>query len=1018
MHKLRSLLQIRPGEERLVGLLIALFLLPYFGAAIGSPGVEALFYARFGVEFLPYMYVVLGAITLIISFVLSSLLGRMSMKRFYLALPLVLAGTLVLSRILVGMDLNWFYPVLWLGMYLLWTLHGMFTWGLAGTLCDTRQAKRLFPLFGAGGILGIALGGIAASLLVGLLGTENLLLVWSGTLIGTFGVIYALAGEMSEPRPVARGARPGWLDEIKKGYRYVRRTALMRWMAFGTILFSVLYFIIDFPFAKSVAAQFPDEDALTGFLGVFSGLITIVAFLMSLFFTNRLFARIGFINTLILFSLIYLAGFGGAMALNAAFIPLVVFRFTQEIWLQAVADTAYQSSLNIVPEDVREQTRTFLRGVPEQIGVSLAGIILAAGAGILTDQHFLAIGIVASAANLFMVWRAGRFYREALVDALRGGQPQIFYSEEEPFGGFHQDAQAVAIIVAGVADPNPAIRQVSVEILGNMAVPSAAPLLVNALEDFDPAVRRAALKALGRARVASALLEIAASLHDISPDVRLEAVHTLREMAQHPRGLRMHLAPLLKDPEPGVRAASAATLLGYGPYPPAEAVLHQMGRAADPRERIAALEAFALWGNASGYEAAARALSDPQAPVRKEAVGALAKIAPEDSQHLLVRALGDEDQSVRETVAATLGGRGVAILSSIVAALNDPALEEGALLVLQQLPAGHMANELLQYARQKAALALCYAGYWAKFAASTSQSPRPAMALLITALYNRAVQHAANALQAVGVLDDPAGMAITLENLNSRNPAQRANALEMLDSFSEREIIRPLLPLWEPDTRAEGKIKVDPATEEEILLALLTGTDPWLCACAILSAAGKDDPRLREVLEHLRDTDDPLITETANYVLNGATMDTLTTIPMMERILYLQKVPLFESLALANLKQIAALAGEHLFPDGVTIARQGEPGDEMYIIVSGEVDISLRAEDGTEKWVLHRKPGDYVGEMSILSDEPRTATLVARGDVRALGVKQKPFEGMLRECPDISLALIRELIFRLRKQSL
>src|SRR5713101_2360759 len=154
-----SALQVRPGEGRLVTWLVLLMFLPSAGGAIGSPSVEALFYARFGVQYLPYMYVALGLVTLVTSLLLTALLGRASRRRLYLTLPVVLGALLIMARVLVGLRLNWFYPVLWLGMYLLWTLQSSLTWGLAGTVCNTRQAKRLFPLFGAGGILGIALGG-------------------------------------------------------------------------------------------------------------------------------------------------------------------------------------------------------------------------------------------------------------------------------------------------------------------------------------------------------------------------------------------------------------------------------------------------------------------------------------------------------------------------------------------------------------------------------------------------------------------------------------------------------------------------------------------------------------------------------------------------------------------------------------------------------------------------------------------------------------------------------------------
>jgi CRP/FNR family cyclic AMP-dependent transcriptional regulator len=78
--------------------------------------------------------------------------------------------------------------------------------------------------------------------------------------------------------------------------------------------------------------------------------------------------------------------------------------------------------------------------------------------------------------------------------------------------------------------------------------------------------------------------------------------------------------------------------------------------------------------------------------------------------------------------------------------------------------------------------------------------------------------------------------------------------------------------------------------------------------------------------------------------------------------------------------------------------------------------VRMRREDGEQVVITRRKPGEFVGEMSILSDQPRMASLAAVGEVRALCVEKLLFETMLRERPEVSLALIRALVERLRDQ--
>ena len=1007
--RLASFFQIHPGEQRLVALLVTLMLLPSAGGAIGSPGVEALFFARFGVAFLPYMYIALGVITLVSTLIITALLGRVSKKRLYLGLPLALVLFLLLARVLVGFDLNWFYPVLWLGMYLMWTLQGLLTWGLASTVCTTRQAKRLFPLFGAGGILGLALGGLSTQPLVGWLGTENLLLVWAGTLIATFGLVHVLTRYVAEGRS---RRRTRLVDDLQQGYYFVRRSSLMRWVALAAVVFAVLFFSLAFPFAKAVAAQFPDEDALAGFLGIFQGIITTAAFLVSLLAANRLYARFGFMAVLLFFPLIYLAGFS-VLLINAAFAVLVTFRFIQVFWMQGVANSAYQALFNIVPSERREQTRAFIDGVPTQAGIVLTGALLAVAEQNLQSQHMFLLGAGAAVLAVFTMWRARRAYNGAVVEALHAGQPGVFFSEEEPFGGFQRDTTTVSVAVAGISDPNPAVRRIAAEILGNLAVPAATEALVNALDDPDAEVRAALLRSLARAGATSALLDVATYLRDTESLVRLEAVKALSRLTSYPRGLATHVQPLLSDLDPLVRSQVAVILLQACSYPPAVEVLRNMTLSGKPAIRVKALEALAAWGDPLAYDLTATGLADPSPAVRGVAAVALARVDPGRCQESLIQMLADEDRSVREAVAAALGYIGAPVLPLVVEALADPALETGALMALAGLPVQRVAGKIRQYLQDRVVCALYYDDL--RSGLQLRQNGNDRLHLLTESLQDTAQRHGLNALRAIGLLGDHDAVALAIDNLGSKDADQRANALEMLDSIGGRDI-RPVLSLWEPaQVPLADETNMSRDRTAELLLAVLRDSDPWLRASAALAAGATDLPLQSELARLARSDPDTLVRETAVAALNGGfAVNTLSTLSIMERILFLRRVPLFAALSPVELKQVAGIAGEHFFVDGELIAQQGDPGDEMYIIVSGEIQV-LVADEGTTAELARRKPGEYVGEMAIISQEPRMASLVAIGDMRVLCIGQKQFEGILRERPETSLAVMRILCDRLRQ---
>jgi CRP-like cAMP-binding protein len=184
--------------------------LAFAGLGIGAPGVESLFLTRFGVQYLPYMYVALGAVTVAITILIGTVFGRMSRRSLYQGMPLVLLLWLITARLLIGLGLRWAYPPVFLSMYVMWTLQNLFTWGTASLVFDARQAKRLFPLFAAAGILGRALGGLSTRIWVDLIGTENLLFVWAGALLlAAAGVLAVARARKAYTAALAEALRAG-----------------------------------------------------------------------------------------------------------------------------------------------------------------------------------------------------------------------------------------------------------------------------------------------------------------------------------------------------------------------------------------------------------------------------------------------------------------------------------------------------------------------------------------------------------------------------------------------------------------------------------------------------------------------------------------------------------------------------------------------------------------------------------------------------------------------------------------
>jgi CRP-like cAMP-binding protein len=122
----------------------------------------------------------------------------------------------------------------------------------------------------------------------------------------------------------------------------------------------------------------------------------------------------------------------------------------------------------------------------------------------------------------------------------------------------------------------------------------------------------------------------------------------------------------------------------------------------------------------------------------------------------------------------------------------------------------------------------------------------------------------------------------------------------------------------------------------------------------------------------------------------------------------LKDVPLFAGLSSKELRLIAHLATYLEEPAGTTLTAQGASGNEFIIVLEGEVDV---IKDG--EVIASRGAGDYFGEIALLDDRPRTATVVAKTPVQIEVINRQEFSGMLAEVPELSGKLMTTMAQRL-----
>ncbi len=472
------------------------------------------------------------------------------------------------------------------------------------------------------------------------------------------------------------------------------------------------------------------------------------------------------------------------------------------------------------------------------------------------------------------------------------------------------------------------------------------------------------------------------------PATRRLAVALLGRVADLRPEERIRLGELVDDPSPTVRAEVATALAGDPADPRPGALIAALIGSTVDEDRVAGLDAAARVPGRASTELIRPLIATGSPVVRAAAMRAAAERADASAvlpTALLVHALDDDACAVR-----TAAGRTLAKRHDAAAGLAD-VLRNGSLRAQDAAMdafAGHgpgIQDDLLAWAQGQIERA------------ETLQRARMAVATLdvtedhaflehvIARRIRRAEDRAIAAVVAVGA---PTAGGLMRRSLRSTDQDARAQAIEALDSLGDRRLGRALTACLEAATE-------HPATQAMTALETLThDEDPWIARLS------------RRVLAAGRATD-----------ADEATMpDPDRQATALDTMLLLRRIPLFAGLEPEDLQRVAMVAFERDYPAGTPIMREGDIGDELVVIVEGGVRVVQAGADGTERFLRRYGAGDHIGELAVLRDRPRAATVIAETDVRGLVLGGDGLRSILRERPEAAMAMLATLAERISTQ--
>jgi TLC ATP/ADP transporter len=394
---------------------------------------ETAFLKRYGVEYLPIVYMLNSIALFIIMGALTGIMVRYPGARI-LSYLFVFCGVSVAGiRFMIPLNIDLIYPVLFMLKAQYEALLGLLFWSLANDLFNTRQSKRLFSLITAGGVIGSIIGSFGTPFLAKAITLDNLLLFYLGTtLVGA--VVVRRMGKnyptllFSDKKDKKSKTRHNLIAEFKNIIPLMKESSLIKILVLLTLLPNIIIPILNYQFNYAVNAQFATESGLIQFFGYFRGFLNIGS-LIILLFVGRIYGRWGLPVALMFHPANYILAFLAFLFRFDIFAAMYA-RMSTMVLRTTINNPARNILIGLIPESLRSVLRPFLRGTVVRIGLLLGSGMILISEKFFHPRYLSLIAIPFAAAWLVSVFSLKRGYSKILLGLVSEGMFDLKALEE------------------------------------------------------------------------------------------------------------------------------------------------------------------------------------------------------------------------------------------------------------------------------------------------------------------------------------------------------------------------------------------------------------------------------------------------------------------------------------------------------------------------------------------------------------------------------------------------------------
>jgi HEAT repeat protein len=849
--------------------------------------------------------------------------------------------------------------------------------------------------------------------------------------------------------------RTSVIKEFREVIPIIKESTLVKILIILTLMPNVVIPIMNYQFNFAVDQNFATESGMLKFFGYFRGFLNIFNFLI-LLFVGRIYGRWGLPTALIFHPFNYAVAFVGFIFRFNIFTAMYA-RISTTIFRTTLNNPARAVLMGLLPLSHRAMVRPFLRGTVVRIGVLAGSGLIMVSEGWL-HPRYLSVGAIVFVG----LWVIGTFwlkrtYSGILLDLVSRNMLDLKSLEEKDVSQIFLEKRVRSQLVEAFLKSRgrtclwyaDLIESLGIEgldeniltVIGKQDAPTqtallqrlssnlderALPVLKEMVHSGQPMVTAAALKA-------SAYLppELSYALfkesYDGSEDPQVKSLSIAGLFRKDPERYRPTIDHWLESPKLIERRAGilAAGKTGDARY--IEALAHTLKMEEDSTaialilEGLQELKASDMHGLVEPY------LKHPSPEVRRAALEAL-EISDEPSMRAVILLLGDPAEEVKSLAGIKLYEAPYQNPEVLIGSLAIPnrAIREGIFSLLESLDIKDV--EVLRFARVQMEKA------YRNLSESEELLSLPVSAerdLLKDHLLQKKEGRIENILRVLATQDRTGHMRIIWRGLYSTDSRRRSNALEALEDSIGRSLSEAIVPIIENQSISQclafGKklFKIEPiGSNPGDLYAHFLSQRDWVTVVLCLSMIGKTglDGLDRKAVDSLDHSDNAFVRDMAQRVsarigpsikTKERTMDTGISVP--DKILHLRGIQIFEGLSVSELAAIASVTEEVVQPEKVDVIKEGEQGETMYMVISGEVSVIKGQPTGDEIELDLISGGDYFGEMALFENEVRSATIRTKEETRLLVLHKREFTEIVREYPQIALHICKELSNRLRR---